>query len=170
MIENRPSILGTVVSGRGMGRKEMTRLSGSIEEATGVKPFPGSLNVVFRQPLLLRVERTTTVSACRRYFWWAEINGLRCLAYRFPGCPLHVVEFVSDMRIRDALSLKDNDPVTVVMDQSTVADISSIRWIAWASLWKFDGQLFYTSDRYCRQTRRIVRRLPWFGQALQPTP
>lgn len=170
MTENGRSIPGIVVSGRGLGRGEVARLSENIEEATGLKPFPGSLNIVLRQPLLLRVDRAAAVSPCRRYFWWAELNGLRCLAYRFPGCPLHVVEFVSDMQIRDALSLKDNDPVTIVMDRSAVADISPGQWIAWASLWKFDGQLFYASDRYWRQTKRIVRRLPWLEQALQPTP
>jgi len=129
----RVAVAGTVVSGLGEGRYYLSQPGYVVQftERLGYSPYPGTLNV--------RVDgatsRTLTVVG-----GWAGIRidgfqasgrtfgGASCFKARINGRACHlirpdrthykdVVEFIAAERLRDALRLKDEDPVQIDLEE-----------------------------------------------------
>jgi len=129
----RVTIEGTVVSGLGEGRYYLSQPGYVVQfsERLGYSPYPGTLNVRVDGAAL----RTLSVMA-----GWTGIRidgfqasgrtfgGASCFAARINGRAGHlirpdrshykdVVEFIASERLRDALHLKDEDPVKVDIEE-----------------------------------------------------
>jgi riboflavin kinase len=129
----RLSIDGTVVSGLGEGRYYLSQPGYVVQfsERLGYSPYPGTLNVRVDGA----TQRTLSVMA-----GWTGIRidgfqasgrtfgGASCFVARINGRPGHlirpdrthykdVVEFIAGERLRDALHLKDEDPVKVDIEE-----------------------------------------------------
>ncbi|MFY9717459.1 MAG: DUF120 domain-containing protein [Thermoplasmata archaeon] len=129
----RISIEGAVVSGLGEGRYYLSQPGYVVQfsERLGYSPYPGTLNVRVDGP----TQRTLSVIA-----GWTGIRidgfqasgrtfgGASCFVARINGRSGHlirpdrthykdVVEFIAGERLRDALHLKDEDPVKVDIEE-----------------------------------------------------
>src|SRR5690606_20149403 len=111
-------------------------------------PVRGTLNVVLRQPLELAANRLAYSFEGCRYFWPVRLNGHACLAYRSPGCPLHIVEIVSDRNFRTENNVKTGDEVTLQFDSGVCSTLAGRKRLAWNLFWKYRESMYYQSDLY----------------------
>ncbi|MCG5529697.1 hypothetical protein LRD18_02255 [Halorhodospira halochloris] len=82
------------------------------------------------------------------------------LIYRWRGCPLHIVEVISAVHLREALMLSNDDTVILIID-SAFTDTPSLRaWLAWLLLWAGRRSWYY------RRGRWMVRQLQKLGRLL----
>jgi len=128
------ALQGTLVSGLGEGRYYLSQPGYVVQfaERLGYTPYPGTFNVKLAPEDMRRVAavrdwrgiRVDGFSASGRTF-----GGATCHAARLGGRPCHlitpdrthhteVVEFVAPECLRDALHVKDGDPVDVVVEES----------------------------------------------------
>ncbi len=150
------SLSGTAISGRGAAKQHMAPYATTFLRYFGRTAVPGTLNVVLRQPLSLSLAKVGFVFEGRRFFWPATLGGIRCLAYRHKGCPLHVVEIVSDVHLREQLKLKDGDAVSLELEADLVSRVPPLARMAWRLAWSRREQLYYTNDRYTRIATRLA--------------
>ncbi len=125
---------GAVVSGLGEGRYYLSQPGYVVQfsERLGYSPYPGTLNVRVGPAALRKVElvggwrglRIDGFEASGRTF-----GGASCFPARMNGHPCHlihpdrshyrdVVEFIAAERLRDVLSLKDEDTVEVDLEEA----------------------------------------------------
>ena len=155
MLEMRQSYSGTVLSGRGKAREHLEAEYDAFHEATGENLIPGSLNLILSKPVLLNLKTALLVSNGTRLLWRAELVDQPVWIYRFPHAPLHVVEVLSSVRLRDALGLEDGDTVTLHVPQVDADALSLRRRLAWHFLWKGRGSWAYHKDWYYLRTRAL---------------
>jgi riboflavin kinase, archaea type len=124
---------GTVASGLGEGRYYLSQPGYVIQftERLGYAPYPGTLNVRVDGPALRKVGLVGSWTGLRIDGFEATgrtFGGATCFPARMNGHPCHlihpdrthyqdVVEFVAADRLRDALGLKDDDPVQVDIEE-----------------------------------------------------
>lgn len=104
-------IVGTIASGRGKGRSRVMEVQAELERLMGSPLVPGTLNLVLDRPIEFLPVKAALISGSKM-FWWAELEGQRCLAYRTKGFPLHIVEIVSTSHLRSEKELRDGDRVS----------------------------------------------------------
>ncbi len=94
------TLVGRVTKGRGFAKDifAMEPIPGALSD--GGRFYPGSLNVVLDGPVRLDVGKAIPFAGGKRYLWHVSINGVGTpvFAYRWKGCPLHVLEIVSPHR------------------------------------------------------------------------
>ena len=146
---------GTVLSGRGNARKHMEAEYAAFQEATGESLIQGSLNLILSEPVFLNLETALEVSQGERLLWRAELSGLPVWVYRFPHAPLHVVEVLASVRLRDVLDLEDGATVPLCLQQADVVKLSVRQRVAWFLLWKGRGSWSYHKDWYYLRTRSL---------------
>jgi riboflavin kinase len=131
---SRLRFTGTVASGLGEGRYYLSQPGYVLQftERLGYKPYPGTLNVKVPAADLVKVGtvrhwkgiRIDGFEAAGRTF-----GGAQCFVARLNGRVCHliipdrthhqdVVEFISAEFLREALSVKDGDPVDVEIEES----------------------------------------------------
>lgn len=144
---------GKVVSGRGIAG---SHIKGCTELLLGIldgPPVLGTLNVLLNKPIHFDPDEAAVIAKDNRMFWPLKINGHPCLAYRWQGCPLHVVEVVSDVVLREQLGLEDNE--RVFLQSSTARPASKLQHLAWTILWRGRSRWFYSRDKYLRWTENV---------------
>lgn len=160
-----PAVLlgGRVSSGRGAASPGLARASALYEELLGRPPVPGTLNIVLDEPVELSATRAVLSVDGSQYSWRASLNGSPCLAHRWRACPLHIIEVVSDRRLRADDGIRDGDHVQLALARDLIVSLPLVRLVAWALLWRFRERLFYTSNRYTKLTRNLglLTRLSW---------
>ena len=156
---------GMVVSGRNRSAALIASISDNIHPFLGGVPFKGSLNVVLSRPLEFDPSAMVLCDG-NRLFWQIELNSLPCLTCRWQGCPLHVIEVISDHRLRAYFSLSDGDNVTIKIPRQSLSNLSLDRRLVWLALWRFRSSHFYKSDRYHKWVRRTGRLGKLAGQRL----
>lgn len=151
-------ISGKVVSGRGRANQDIAPHFNALETEYGKKIFPGTLNIVLKEPLLLNVNHAYDFESGRRFTWKVDIEGQAAfiLLYRWNGCPLHVLEIISDVKLREVLELEDSSQVEFVIKSEMVSSLEWYRRIAWIIVWKWRSSWYYKRDGY----KRLVYRLP----------
>lgn len=102
----------------------MTRYAGEYEAATGMALFPGSLNLIMEEPWSMS-EAVITIPADRVgrrvHLVPCSVKGHRCfifrtdMAQRAGGDEHQILELLADVRLRDALGVRDGDVVEVVI-------------------------------------------------------
>jgi riboflavin kinase, archaea type len=129
----RLSFSGTVASGLGEGRYYLSQPGYVVQfsERLGYTPYPGTLNVRVGPPALRKVELVGGWTGLRIDGFEASgrtFGGATCFPARMNGHPCHlihpdrshyqdVVEFIAAERLRDVLSLRDDDPVEIDLEE-----------------------------------------------------
>ncbi len=129
----RLSFSGAVTSGLGEGRYYLSQPGYVVQfsERLGYTPYPGTLNVRVGPPALRRVALVDGWTGIRIDGFEAggrTFGGATCFPARMNGHPCHlihpdrshyqdVVEFVAAERLRDVLSLHDDDAVRVDLEE-----------------------------------------------------
>lgn len=147
--------IGSVCSGRRIAADHLNALRPLLDRHLGSPHTPGTLNVLLDCPVSLHPARAAIIGP-QRAFWPVKFNGLDVLAYRWQRCPLHVVEIVSHLPLREHFRLQDGAPVT--LDMSGV--IAAMPWrskVCWWLLWRGRERLYYSSDSYHRRMRKRLR-------------
>jgi riboflavin kinase, archaea type len=124
---------GQVASGLGEGRYYLSQPGYVVQftERLGYSPYPGTLNVRVDGAALRKVELVGAWSGLRIDGFQATgrtFGGATCFPARMNGHPCHlihpdrthykdVVEFVAADCLRDALHVKDDDPVQVEIEE-----------------------------------------------------
>jgi riboflavin kinase, archaea type len=125
---------GTVASGLGEGRYYLSQPGYIVQfqERLGYTPFPGTLNIRVDPKELLRIEGLKDWEGIRIDGFHASgrtFGGATCYGGRINGRPCHlirpdrshyqdVVEVIAPESLRESLSLRDGDTVTVEMEES----------------------------------------------------
>jgi riboflavin kinase len=125
---------GTVVSGLGEGRYYLSQPGYVVQftERLGYAPYLGTLNVRVRPEDLLRLGSVKDWKGIRLDGFQASgrtFGGATCYVARLAGRPCHlivpdrthhkdVVEFVAPEFLRQAMALKDGDPIEVEIEES----------------------------------------------------
>ncbi len=134
--------LGLVCAGRGVAAHAINNHTDKIESILGSEPYPGTLNVVFSEPLTLKNgiqldEKSKHVAV------YGTINDTPCLIERFSGAPLHVVEIISSAFLRDTLGLKDGQIVELSVPKGTFVAPSRLRSWLWSLFYKDKPSGYY---------------------------
>jgi hypothetical protein len=119
----------------------------------------GSLNLILKQPLMFANENALKFDDGRRLLWPASLNGLPVWIYRWQHAPLHVVELLSRVHLRQGLGLVDGDLVKVSTKGTNVAIVSPVGRLVWNLCWLGRREWCYTNDRYYFRTKRWCREL-----------
>ncbi len=146
-------ILGKAVVGRGQADRSLASYRLKIEEALGNAPHPGSLNLVLRQPIVLDPQRAIGASDGKRWFWLAQCAATPCLLTRWRGCPLHVVEVVAAVRLRDLEG--EAGALQIDVDNDLLLPVPLTNRLFWVLLWAGRQHWFYASDRYLKFRQRL---------------
>ena len=129
----RISYSGKVVTGLGEGRYYLSQPGYVVQfsERLGYAPYPGTLNVRLDGAALRKSALVAGWSGLRIDGFQASgrtFGGASCFPARLNGHPCHlihpdrthykdVVEFVAPERLRDALPVKDDDRVTIDIEE-----------------------------------------------------
>jgi riboflavin kinase, archaea type len=125
---------GAVASGLGEGRYYLSQPGYVVQfsERLGYSPYPGTLNVRVDGAALRKVELVAAWTGLRIDGFQATgrtFGGATCFPARMNGHPCHlihpdrthykdVVEFVAADCLRDALHVKDGDPVQIEIEET----------------------------------------------------
>ena len=101
-------LYGRVISGRGTASK-IKAFSTEVIDFFGKPPVRGSLNLALDKPVRFDPEKIEFDGGMRTFFWACEIDGMRCLITRAKGHPLHIIEIVAPVKLRDKFQLHDGD-------------------------------------------------------------
>lgn len=149
-------VKGQIVSGRGIGKKVMGKLSSYFQE-NNVSLFPGTLNVVFLGPVYLDEAKAKFNYEQKYFFWEAKLNGENVYAYRWLTCPYHIVEIVAGDKLN--LDCKDQNEVVVEINQSLLKKLNWWKLLFWNLIWRGRYKTYYTNDLYVRVVNRLERLL-----------
>jgi hypothetical protein len=151
-------VVGTVASGRGNATKHLSKSAHELRQIVGRDVFPGSLNVLLKAPLRLDESAAHRFDDGARLLWPASLYGTDVWLYRWRHAPLHVLEVVSTVRLRDVLRLADGELVTIKIGHERIGDVSWTNRIVWSAFWLGRRQWCYSNDRYYYRTARWCRR------------
>lgn len=133
---------GFVAPGRGIGADKVMTNQDVIGKILGATPYPGTLNVVLSDPLILKEAHQLDIKG-KLFGIQGAINGMPCLVYRFHGAPLHVVEIVSSAHLRNSLGLKDGQAVEISLPRKNTAVPAPWRRRLWELFYKGRPSAYY---------------------------
>jgi hypothetical protein len=142
---------GKAVSGRGKAAKQISVLADEIANLTQCRVYPGTLNIVLEQPLLLDDAIALKWDNGGRLLWPAKLEGKPVWLYRWASGPLHIAEIVAEQRLRDHLDIKDAHVYTIEVDRSIVVPHSKKAALVWHLLWWRRGHWHYKYAGYALQ-------------------
>lgn len=126
--------------------------------STGVALFPGSLNVVLDRGLNLDTRHAMTFDDGKRYLWPASVNGRRVWLYRWRGTPFHVVEILSENKLRDSLGLGDGDRIVINVREGYIDSMSVKCSLVSFLLWGLGRRGLYYHGTYAdSHTLKAIR-------------
>src|SRR5579862_8559459 len=128
-------VVGQVVSGRGMGTSRVLRYREELQAIIKQPLYPGTLNILLNQPLRLLDNSGSVFDLEGGMVWPAMLGGMDVWIYRWRTCPLHIVEVISSVCLRERFNLKDGDDVTLALSGAQVGAIETLGRFAWAALW-----------------------------------
>lgn len=146
-----------VKSGRGKASSHVECMHGEIEEKLNFNPYPGTMNLVSSIPYLLNDSSSVKVASGERLFWPALINGFPVYVYRWKHAPLHVFEILSEVKIRDAISVEDEATVFLTIDETHIGKINFLPKVAWFVIWWKRCEWSYKKNSYYRLTMPFAK-------------
>lgn len=154
-MDDQVLLRGRPIDGRGKAKTHVTEAFEEFKSVTGECLFPGSLNLVLDQPVLLDASAAKTCQNGERLLWPAKLLGKPVWLYRYPTMPLHVVEVLSSVKLRDALELVNDRDVELAVSKSLIRKLSVHRRIAWMQIWAGRRSWVYANDRYFYRTAQL---------------
>jgi hypothetical protein len=150
---------GVIVKGRGLATKALSSDTNILNKRYNAKMTAGTINIVLTKPVNIK----TNVSIAEigvinkikvRWFWEVKVDGQRVFLTRWPLCPFHIIEGISEFNFRDN-GYKDGSMVKVEISKEWVEPLSSVQNIFWIALWHGRKELWYSSYVYWRIARMI---------------
>ncbi len=136
------TITGYLVSGRGYGANMVKANHHIVAEKLNANPYPGTLNIVLDAPLLLK--KAHKLDAKGKLFGVpGTINDIPCLLYRFNYTPLHVLEVIAPVHLRDTLGLKDGQEINISVSEENIAPPAPWRCRLWELFYKDRLEAYY---------------------------
>jgi riboflavin kinase, archaea type len=146
---------GQVVSGRGLAARELLTLREQVQTIVNEPLCPGSLNIVLNHPVRLADAAGYAFDLDYRTLWRASLGGIDVWVYRWRESPLHIVEILSSVYLRDRLNLKNGDTVTLRIRSGQIEKIHFLERFIWAALWTGRRHWFYSYKFYSNHTVRF---------------
>jgi hypothetical protein len=146
-----------VVSGRGRAATAMVEQARALSEIMDREVISGSLNLVVRRPLYLKVSKAVYSSGLHHY-WDAMLDGLPVFISRWDGAHSHVVEVFSDKHLRTERHLSDGDAVSLVFSRDIIdrrRSSSLLNLTVWNALWRYREHLAYRDGTYQKLICRV---------------
>ncbi|MET0341049.1 MAG: hypothetical protein ABW252_08600 [Polyangiales bacterium] len=125
----------------------------------GEELVPGSLNVILNRPFRFAEAAAVSFDAGARLLWPASIHGTPVWIYRWRRAPLHVVEVLATVRLRETFALHDDAAVAIRVSSERIGAVSWASTLAWSAFWLGRREWCYSNDRYYQRTARWCRRL-----------
>lgn len=156
---------GKVTSGRGHAKDHIFAHQDEVLAIVGQALCPGSLNIILNRPLRFVDSAAFCFDGERRMLWPASLNGIDVWLYRWRECPLHIVEVLSSVHLRQRFDLKDGDEVTLSLNDEEIGAMRPTEFITWEALWAGRRNWHYSVNKYCvlctmlgaAQQRPVVR-------------
>lgn len=142
------TLQGYVVPGRGVMGPFVDANGSMLERLLGERLYPGSLNLILKNPIRLTNNGATRTVDGKRLFWRATLNDLPVWIYRWPGAPLHVIEVVSATHLRTAFTLTNGSPVTIQIQKRDVDRLPRFDHLTWKALWSGRQSLYHRNRPY----------------------
>jgi hypothetical protein len=117
------------------------------------------MNLVLDRPLRLRAGGAFSFDHGKRMLWDATLNHVDVWIYRWTSCPLHIVEIVSPIHLRERFLLHDGDDVTLGVNAGDVERVSPRDRIAWAAFWLGRRRWTYSLASYFARVEDLAQRL-----------
>jgi hypothetical protein len=153
------ALKGQVVSGRGMAALELLTLREQVQAIVKEPLCPGSLNITLNHPVRLLDAAGFAFDLDYRTLWRASLGGIDVWVYRWRESPLHIVEILSSVCLRDRLNLKNGDTVTLRISRGQIEKIHFLERFIWAALWTGRRHWFYSYNFYSNHTVRFGKEL-----------
>jgi len=150
---------GQVVSGRGLAAAELLSLKDQVQTIVQEPLCPGSLNIILNHPVRLLDAAGIEFDFDYRTLWRASLGGINVWVYRWRESPLHIVEILSPVHLRERLNLKNGDTVTLRMSKRQIGKIHFLERFIWAALWAGRRHWFYSHKSYSNRTVRFGKEL-----------
>jgi hypothetical protein len=150
---------GQVVSGRGLAAAELLTLREQVQTIVQEPLCPGSLNIILNRPVRLLDTAGLAFDFDYRTLWRASLCGINVWLYRWRESPLHIVEVLSPVHLRERLNLKNGDTVTLRINKQQIAKIHFLERFIWAALWTGRRHWFYSHQSYSNHTVRFGKEL-----------
>ncbi len=145
---------GKIISGRSNAKEQVADWNTYFYEILGKRFYPGSLNIVMKEPLFLDTNKAIKF-ADNRYLWVGMVDSEPVYIYRWSSCPLHVIELFSEIKLRDYLKLNDGETVCIKIPYEFVSQSMVIKSIAWGVLWKKREAWYYANQYYFNLTKKF---------------
>jgi hypothetical protein len=153
------ALVGQVVAGRGLAGTELVTLRKQLQAIVKEPLCPGSLNIVLNRPVRLLDTAGFAFDRDYRTLWRASLGGINVWVYRWRESPLHIVEILSTVYLRERLNLKNGDAVMLRMSKAQIAKIHFQERFIWAALWTGRRRWFYSYTSYSNHTVRLAKEL-----------
>jgi hypothetical protein len=118
----------------------------------------GSLNIILKRPLMLKRDSAIVTQFSRQappqLEWPGQLNGTDVWLHRWHNAPLHVMEVLSAVRLRQHLDLADGDKVFISIRQCDIGRIAPVGWLTWILFWFGRTRWTYTRDSYVEPAQR----------------
>lgn len=147
----------TVLPGRGKGVRRVNRLDEKLRQKLGAVPYPGTLNLVAREPVRFARNKNSEYRIGRKYLYPAEIRGTKVWVYRWKNAPYHVFEIMSEHKLRDKLKLADHAECELVVRDGDVVSLNFLQRLFWNLFWKDREGDFYSNSRRARLGKKIQK-------------
>jgi hypothetical protein len=158
---------GQVVSGRGLAAAELLILREQVQTIVQGPLCPGSLNIILNRPVRLLDAAGLAFDSDYRTLWRASLGGMNVWVYRWRESPLHIVEILSPVHLRERLNLKNGDTVTLRISKRQIGKIHLLERFIWAALWSGRRRWFYSHKSYSIHTVRFGKE---FGATQERPP
>jgi SAM-dependent methyltransferase len=150
---------GQVVCGRGLAAPELVTLGEQVQAIVKEPLCPGSLNIILNRPVRLLETAGFAFDLDYRTLWRASLGGISVWVYRWRESPLHIVEVLSSVYLRERLHLKNGDTVTLRISSAQIGKIHFPERLVWALLWTGRRRWFYSYKSYSSHTVRLGKEL-----------
>jgi Methyltransferase domain len=150
---------GQVVCGRGLAAPELVTLREQVQAIVKEPLCPGSLNIVLNRPVRLLDTAGFAFDRDYRTLWRASLSGIDVWLYRWRESPLHIVEILSSVYLRERLNLKNGDMVTLRISRAQIGKLRHLERLIWAALWIGRRRWFYLYKFYSSRTVRLGKEL-----------
>jgi hypothetical protein len=150
---------GQVVGGRGLAAPELVALREQVQAIVKEPLCPGSLNLVLNRPVRLLDTAGFAFDLDYRTLWRASLGGIDVWVYRWRESPLHIVEILSSVYLRERLNLKNGDTVTLRIGRAQIGKLRYLERLIWSLLWTGRRRWFYLYKFYSNRTVRFGKDL-----------
>jgi hypothetical protein len=150
---------GQVACGRGLAAPELVALREQVQAIVKEPLCPGSLNLVLNRPVRLLDAAGFAFDLNYRTLWRASLSGIDVWVYRWRESPLHIVEILSSVYLRERLNLKNGDTVTLRIGRAQIGKLRYLERLIWALLWTGRRRWFYLYKFYSNRTVRFGKDL-----------